>query len=312
MLKRKIFISAIVAFIIFLTATANATIYYVDPNGNDNNSGTEPNYPFATIQKGVDSTINGDTVLVADGRYTGTGNRNIEFYGKAITVRSENGPENCIIDCEGTPGYQSGNYKGSRLGFYFGSGEDNDSVVDGFTITKGHGKNVNLAGPGYFAGGAIKCKNSSPTIKKCIIENNYPYDSGGGISAGGGNPIIDNCVIRNNWVFKELGYGGGIAASGNLTIRNCVISNNDGAKYGGGIYVQDGNASIVNCVIGNNLISTGFNSGGGGIYARYTGSSAVLRGCTIYGNEGEGLFCSQQDGTMCLPSYKVGQVGYLS
>jgi hypothetical protein len=53
-----------------------------------------------TIQAGIDAAVNGDTVLVADGTYTGVGNRDIDFKGKAITVKSENGPENCIIDCE--------------------------------------------------------------------------------------------------------------------------------------------------------------------------------------------------------------------
>ena len=53
-----------------------------------------------TIQAGIDAAVDGDTVLVADGTYTGEGNQDIDFKGKAITVQSENGAENCIIDCE--------------------------------------------------------------------------------------------------------------------------------------------------------------------------------------------------------------------
>jgi len=59
---------------------------------------------FNNIQAAISDANDGDTVLVKDGRYTGTGNRDIDFRGKAITVRSENGPENCIIDCNGTEG----------------------------------------------------------------------------------------------------------------------------------------------------------------------------------------------------------------
>ena len=40
-------------------------------------------------------------MIIADGTYTGEGNRDIEFKGKAITVRSASGPESCIIDSEG-------------------------------------------------------------------------------------------------------------------------------------------------------------------------------------------------------------------
>ncbi|MHC4501634.1 MAG: hypothetical protein ACYS21_21310 [Planctomycetota bacterium] len=89
------------------------TTYYVDAaDGSDDNDGLSQETAFATIQKAIDSAFNGDTVIVADGTYTGPGNRDIDFLGKAITVRSESGPENCIIDCEN-----------SGRGFYFDDGE---------------------------------------------------------------------------------------------------------------------------------------------------------------------------------------------
>ena len=54
---------------------------------------------FSTIQEAIDAAVDGDAVLVAPGTYTGDGNRDIDFKGKAITVRSENGPR--------TPSYRS-------------------------------------------------------------------------------------------------------------------------------------------------------------------------------------------------------------
>ena len=85
---------------------------------------------YRTIQTAINAAVNGDEVIVADGVYTGDGNRDINFAGKLITVRSENGPDNCIIDCEGT---ELENHRG----FYFDGGETADAVVDGFTITNG-------------------------------------------------------------------------------------------------------------------------------------------------------------------------------
>jgi len=82
---------------------------------------------YLTIQEGADAALEGDVVLVADGVYFGAGNRKIRFGGKAITVCSENGPANCIIDC----GYLG-------VGFMFDNDEGPGSVVRGFTITNGY------------------------------------------------------------------------------------------------------------------------------------------------------------------------------
>ena len=100
-----------------------------------------PGETYTTIQAGIDAAADGDTVIVRDGVYTGDGNRDIDFGGKAITVMSENGAENCIID---------------RAGFVFQNGEGALSTVDGFTIT----------GSGWFG---IRCTFSSPTISNNTI-----------------------------------------------------------------------------------------------------------------------------------------------
>ena len=89
------------------------------------------NYP--TIQEGIDAAANGDTVLVADGTYTGVGNKDLDFRGKAITVKSENGAGSTIIDCEGV-----------GRGFHFYSGETSESVVSGFTVKNGSAGGGNL------------------------------------------------------------------------------------------------------------------------------------------------------------------------
>jgi hypothetical protein len=81
---------------------------------------------YPTIQAGIDAAAGGDIVIVADGTFVGSGNKDLDFNGKAITVKSENGPENCIIDCQG-----------NGRGFYFHSGETQSSVLSGFTITNG-------------------------------------------------------------------------------------------------------------------------------------------------------------------------------
>jgi hypothetical protein len=54
-----------------------------------------------TIQAGVDAAVAGDSVVLTAGTYTGVGNRDVSFMGKAITVTSYSGAASTIIDCGG-------------------------------------------------------------------------------------------------------------------------------------------------------------------------------------------------------------------
>jgi hypothetical protein len=144
-----------------------------------------PGETYTEIQPAINAASSGDTIIVRDGTYTGTDNKNVDFGGKAITVKSENGAQYCIIDCQG-----------SGRGFYFHSGEGSGSVVDGFTIKNGY---VILAPPSepYDHGGGILCWGASPTIKNCTIINNRSA-RGGGIACYYGSPLITHCTISGN------------------------------------------------------------------------------------------------------------------
>ncbi|MBC8492033.1 MAG: right-handed parallel beta-helix repeat-containing protein [Candidatus Marinimicrobia bacterium] len=200
---------------------------------------------YPTIQAGIDAAVNGDTVLVANGTYTGTGNKNLDFLGKAIVVKSENGPENCIIDCEN-----------DGRGFYFHLNETNASVLDGFTITNGHVSE---------RGGAIFLENSSPLIYNCAINSNTAQISGGGISCMSySNPLIYSCEITEN-IAEYNGGGIQCAINSNPSINDCLIANNTAYNHGGGIDSWDSSPIISDCIISENL-TVGDVSNGGGIH----------------------------------------------
>jgi len=90
-----------------------------------------PSGSYPTIQSAINAAFDFDVVLVADGIYTGPGNRDCDFLGKAITVRSASGAALCIIDCQATE-------LDMHRAFTFQNGESPDSVVQGFTIRNGH------------------------------------------------------------------------------------------------------------------------------------------------------------------------------
>lgn len=283
---------------------------------------------YLTIQAGIDAAINGDTVIIADGTYTGTGNRNIDFKGKAITVRSASGlPENCVIDC------QSGMFPGQVYrGFYFHTNEGADSILSGLTIQ--NGSNGTALGEINAYGGGIYCHGASPVIQSCIITNNIarggnsPYCAyGGGICCNNGsNAYVVDCDIKGNRAIGKNGdtsicssggdaAGGGIYSSedSNITIERCLISNNavsggagpdpgpcgrsghTGTGIGGGIV---GKVDIINSLIIDNYASTGYANRGGGIYA-YSGSAVT--NCLVTRNStssydsidlGRGIYCN--------------------
>ena len=255
---------------------------------------------YPTIQAGINAAVNGDTVLVADGTYTGTGNKNIDFGGRAIVVMSENGAENCIIDCENM-----------RRGFYFHLGEDSNSVVLGFKIINGY---VTGGWPDNCGGGILCIGNSSPSIKNCILSENSANNKGGGINCmenssptivnctfsensanykGGGinceysSPTVENCTFSGNSVDY---FGGGIRCfESSPSILNCTFSGNSAYDYGGGIDCSHSSPSIENCTFSGNSV----NQRGGGI--RCGNSNPTIENCTISGNsagdEGGGICC---------------------
>ena len=175
-----------------------------------------------TIQAGIDVAEEGDTVLVAADDYSGEGNRNISFHGKAITVTSESGAQNTIIHPQ------------RNRGFTFAQGETEASVLSGFTIKNGVAD---------WSGG-IYCSGASPTITNCVIEKNTGKANGAGIHCTGASPTIVNCIITEN-------NGGGINClnSSSPMVINSIIVNNTSL----GIYSDSvSSVSIRNTIVRGN------------------------------------------------------------
>ena len=268
-----------------------------------------------TIQAGIDAAIPGDTVFVADGTYTGNGNRDIDFGGKGIVLKSENGPDFTIIDCQGDS-------LDPHRGFYFHSGEDSTAVVDGFTIRNGNAVNGGgiscnfnssptisdntISGNSANNGGGIHCRYSSPTISNNTISGNSASYYGGGIYCRNSNPTISDNTFSGNSAYN----GGGISCrigsnssiidntfSGNSAVHdgggihcdensNAFISNNhinnNSANSGGGILTYNANPTI-----GYNIIDGNLANAGGGIFCAYSTNPVIINN-TISGNSADG------------------------
>lgn len=266
---------------------------------------------YPTIQAAIDAAAPGTIIELADGIYRGSGNRDLDFRGKPITVRSESGdPEACIIDCGGSEAEP-------HMGLYFHSNEGEESILAGVTIRNGYAQ----------LGGGIRCQNSAPTISNCILTENYAITTGGGIclhetsnatiehcrfldntagTTGGGAsssyswPVFTYCTFSGN--YAEIS-GGAIKASrgtppfgpwpnrkdiedAQMTPEfvhvprfiNCTIVDNTAGKDGGAFVFIFQSADIENTVVAYNK--------GEPLIKRNGFSFPALRHCNLYGNEG--------------------------
>lgn len=269
------------------TEIALADTYVVRPDGSGD---------FPTIQAAINAVSDGDTIELTNGTFTGDGNRDINYLGKAITVRSQSGnPDSCVIDCQGSEA-------NSHRGFYFHSGEGAESLLEGVTITNGRTSED---------GAGVYCANSSPTFTNCSISGNSITHAGGGYGGGvyciDSSPIFVNCIFGYNLIGNtSTGCGGGVACeNSSSTFLNCAISANRASgveAWGGGICAVNSSLIFVNCTISGNEGSGYGPSGGGGVYC--SGVSLVFTNCTIRGNSiessesgasGGGVYCYCQD-----------------
>ncbi len=218
-----------------------------------------------TIQAGINAAaFAGDTVLVAPGTYTGLDNKDLNLKGKAIVLRSEEGADSTIIDCEN-----------QGRGFYFQAGEGQSTVVEGFTIRFG-----SVGGPfpnGW--GGGVLCIGSSPTIRGCVIASNGASD-GGGIACYDSSPRIVDCTLQEN---TSIGGSGGAAyiLESSPRFESCSLESNFATFGGGGLHADASSPTLVGCQFTQNSVSSG---DGGGAY--FNTSSGMMANCDLVGNRG--------------------------
>jgi hypothetical protein len=261
--------------ILAVAASAGAATYTVLPGGGGD---------FPTIQVAVDASFDGDIIELGDGTFTGDGNRDVDYLGKAITVRSESGnPDACVIDCQGSE-------TDLHRGFHFHSGEGSLSTLQGVTIANGY-----APGPGDYLqrrGGAVCCScGSSPTINNCVFLDCFAAWGGGVYCRDASSPAISDCVFSGD---SSMEYGGGMyCRDGSLpTVTGCVFSGNHGG-WGGGLYFHNcSSPTVTDCVFFGNTTEDYMGWGGGmGLWE----SSPLIDGCTFQENtasdEGGGMTC---------------------
>ena len=275
---------AVIAAVCGLCAAGEswAATYSVLPDGTGD---------FPTIQAAISGAMNGDVIELADGIYVGAGNRDVDFMGKAVTVRSEAGnPDLCIIDCEGS-------LNDPHRGFVFDHGEGAGSVLRDIGIVHGW----------QTVAGAVQCTDSSPVFAGCQFRLNVANGPNGAVHCSGGSPTFSGCVFQENesWaaggaleLFRcaaprvvgcafdsnhSVGSGGALLVfECNALIDSCLFAENSSAEYGGAIAVGYGSIVIQNSTGLRNEAATG------GSFLSLVDSDGTIGASTIVGDIGGG------------------------
>jgi len=199
---------------------------------------------YEKIQWAVDNATAGDTIIVRDGNYY----ENV-VVNKKLTIKSENGPENCIVNGTGT---------GSTIFML----EADGIRIEGFTITGG--------------GHGISIRSNNNTI----ISNNISSNNENGIFLyESNNNSISNNNISNNWLDIHLAY-----SSNNSISHNNISSNNDDGihlAYSSNNSISNNNISSNNYGIdlwysnNNSLINNNISNNWVGISLAYSSNNSI-------------------------------------
>jgi hypothetical protein len=257
------------AVVLLLASTASADTFLVLPDGSGD---------FPAIQDAIDAAVSGDAIELGDGTFVGARNRNLDFLGKNLSLRSQSGdPASCVIDCQGQT---------RALNIITG---ETAALVEGITIRNGFGPRVGgpPSSPGW--GGGIQIRNATATLRNCVVTECTADDGPGGALAGGVYALnarltLEDCTIADNY-FAQRGTGAGLFAWSNsdVTATRCRFTGNDApgpssGGSGGGIRVQDSRLTLIDCEVVGNTANTG-----AGIS---TGQLCLVdfRNCLIAGN----------------------------
>lgn len=262
-----------------VASAVQARVYIVKPDGTGD---------YRTIQAAVDAVAIGDVIHLTAGTFRGTGNRDIDFRGKAIAVMGNCAyPESVRIDCQGSQ-------QDPHRGFVFQTNEGAGSVLECLTV-----ENAYWTGNG----GGMYCTGASPSVRDCVFRNCHAT-FGGGASCSGSAVTLTNCVFSGD----TADTGGALyfyfCYSPSLDLTRCTFSSNSASVSSGAIFFWACQARLAGCTLcGNggpnaaialahrsvvNLTNTiiAFGDRGASIWEEGGGTEADLTCCDIYGNAG--------------------------
>jgi hypothetical protein len=323
-----------------LGRSASAAVIYVDVDANGNDDGTSWTDAYNDLQDGLGDANSADEIWVAEGTYTPSDKtdpndaRSVTFqlvsgvglYGGFDATETSRDQRDWVANETILTGDLDSNdvdvndpcdlpNEATRAENCYhvvtGAGAAT-TIIDGFTITKGHANGEDYQDSNSWAGGMYNSSSASPTVKNCKFTDNYAWAEGGALVHRGDITVADcnfqenackwdggavfsgshgpsvqggtftNCTFTDNFAWVE----GGAVTIGYISTayENCVVTDNH-SESGGGAFTIGGNGAssvppkVTNCLIANNTAE----NNGGAFNSIYT--DLCLRNCTIVRNQ---------------------------
>ncbi|HTF88744.1 MAG TPA: right-handed parallel beta-helix repeat-containing protein, partial [Planctomycetota bacterium] len=236
------------------------TTWYVDASAAPGGNGSI-GAPFQALAPPFSVAISGDTVLVANGLYQGSANRDLDFGGRNMVVKSTGGSASCIIDLQSV-----------GRAFLVSGGTTQAARIEGFTI-----KNGKVLYPTMFGAG-VYVDSSKATIRECVFQNN-DGQVGGGLAMLSSSGSIEACSFLDNK--SSTGAGAFVSQGLDVRFQGCIFQGNTGpGAQGGGVYLSQSAVKVERCA----FLSNTAHSGG----AVYTFQGDVnLDQCLLAGNSAD-------------------------
>lgn len=211
---------------------------------------------YPTVQAALGLAVDGDSISVGPGTFPG----GINFSGKRVHVLSRGGPLVTILSggvVEGLPCVRAI------------SGETRASILEGFTVRNG------MTG--------IRIQNASPTIRNCIVRDNWDWGSGG-IHVTHGGPLIENCLVVDNASENDMpgiGVWNSSPQSPWAVISNTTVTRNR-SLFGDWFAALTalGNVLVVNTISKGNINTPDFLKDGAAVvrHSNLSGAGAPANG----------------------------------
>ena len=256
-------------------AVASATTIYVPEEGNQ------------TIQQAVNNATAGDTIIVRDGTY----NENIDVTVAYLTIQSENGSANCIVNASNSNDYVfdvQQNYVNIsgftvenatevwKAGIYLYDRE-HCNISDNNVTNNNYGIYLNSSSNNMLTNNTASNNDQGISLNNAdnnMLTNNTASDNGNGIHllSSSNNMLTNNTVNSNN--------GCGIysqASSDNTLTNNTASDNNDG------IYLHSSSSNMLT----NNTANS---NNKWGILLKWSSSNNMLTNNTANSNNNDGIY----------------------